>query len=102
MLATGYRGDEGRRRSRAGADWPAGRDVECVDTGLDTPTGGRMHARAPSRSDASWSTYADGVADLDVGALRAVHAAHDSLATVTVVRPRLPFGVADARRRWTA
>ena len=48
-------------------------------------------------------TYADGVADIDLGALRAHHAAHGALATVTVVRPALPFGVAvlDARDRVT-
>src|SRR4051794_36954029 len=28
------------------AEWPAGVRVECVDTGPDTPTGGRIHAVA--------------------------------------------------------
>ena len=44
------------------------------------------------------ATYADGVADLDLAALQAHHAARGALATVTVVRPPLPFGVAC----WTA
>jgi glucose-1-phosphate cytidylyltransferase len=40
-------------------------------------------------------TYADGVADIDLGALRARHAESGALATITVVRPELPFGVAE-------
>ena len=43
--------------------------VECVDTGLDTPTGGRVF-RAAERLDGGpfAVTYADGVADIDLGA----------------------------------
>jgi glucose-1-phosphate cytidylyltransferase len=40
------------------------------------------------------ATYADGVADIDLAALRARHEAAGTLAAVTVVRPLLPFGVA--------
>jgi glucose-1-phosphate cytidylyltransferase len=66
-----------------------------VDTGVDTPTGGRLwHVREELAGAPFLATYADGVADVDLGALRAHHAAHGGLATVTVVRPRLPFGVA--------
>ena len=39
-------------------------------------------------------TYADGVADIDLGALRDRHETAGALATMTVVRPELPFGVA--------
>jgi glucose-1-phosphate cytidylyltransferase len=92
LLATGYRGDEVAAFARS-ADWgPA--EVECVDTGRDTPTGGRIHALAPRLGSTFLVTYADGVADLDVAGLCAHHAAHGALATVTVVRPPLPFGVA--------
>ncbi len=41
------------------------------------------------------ATYADGVADLDLEALVAFHRGHGDLGTVTVVRPRTQFGVAD-------
>src|SRR3954454_22370899 len=42
--------------------WPQDVEVECVDTGLDTPTGGRTH-RVPDRlGEATFmATYADGV-----------------------------------------
>jgi glucose-1-phosphate cytidylyltransferase len=59
---------------------------------VDTPSGGRIHALAPP--ERFLLAYADGVADLDLRALTAHHAAHGALATMTVVRPALPFGVA--------
>jgi glucose-1-phosphate cytidylyltransferase len=94
LLLTGHRGEAVAAFARA-ADWPAGIRVECVDTGADTPTGGRVH-RVRDRLDAPFClTYADGLADLDLHALRAQHAGSGALATVTVVRPELPFGVAE-------
>jgi glucose-1-phosphate cytidylyltransferase len=90
VLATGHRGDQ-IAAFAAATDWGPAR-VDCVDTGVDTPSGGRIHALAPA--ERFLLAYADGVADLDVAALTARHAAHGALATMTVVRPRLPFGVA--------
>src|SRR5262245_9275390 len=91
LLATGHGGDQ-IAAFAAGADW-GGAQVECVDTGLNTPSGGRIHALAPS--ERFLLAYADGVADVDVRALTAHHAAGGALATMTVVRPLLPFGVAE-------
>ncbi len=82
----------------ATAPWPDGLEVECVDTGEDTPTGGRVHLAAAAGAlgdERCFLTYGDGVADVDLAALAATHAAAGALATVTVVRPELPFGVAD-------
>jgi glucose-1-phosphate cytidylyltransferase len=90
LLLTGYRGEE----VAAFSDWPAGVRVECVDTGADTPTGGRVHRVRERLGEPFCLTYADGVADLDLRALRDHHAASGALATITVVRPELPFGVA--------
>jgi glucose-1-phosphate cytidylyltransferase len=76
--------------------WPSGVSVECVDTGLDTPTGGRLHLAAAAFSNHRFcATYADGVADLDVGSLLDEHEQQGSPATMTVVRPELQFGVAE-------
>ena len=94
LLLTGYQGEAVAEWAR-GAEWPEGVDVECVDTGLDAPTGGRVH-RVRDRLQAPFClTYADGVADIDLGALCARHATSGALATMTVVRPELPFGVAE-------
>lgn len=93
VLLTGYRG-ELIKEFVAAAPWPDGIAVRCVDTGLDTPTGGRIHAaRAELGEGTACVTYADGVADIDLGALLATHHDSDAAATMTVVRPELQFGV---------
>ncbi|HVW48110.1 MAG TPA: sugar phosphate nucleotidyltransferase [Solirubrobacterales bacterium] len=95
LLATGYLGEQVERFVAAGR-WPVPISVECVDTGLDTPTGGRIAALAERLGGETFcATYADGVADVDLGSLLEGHRASDALATVTVVRPDLPWGVAE-------
>ncbi len=95
LLATGYMG-EAVAEFAAAERWPDGVRVECVDTGLDTPTGGRVAALADRLADERFCvTYADGVADVDLDALLDFHAAGGALATVTVVRPDLQWGVAE-------
>jgi len=95
LLATGYLG-EAVEEFVATEGWPEGVEVKCVDTGLDTPTGGRI-AALRERLDGSTfcATYADGVADLDLGALLEFHRGHGEAATMTVVRPHLQWGVAE-------
>src|ERR1044072_2638232 len=94
LLCTGYKG-ELVRQFADGEPWPDDVVVECLETGLDTPTGGRVLAAAERLGQARFClTYADGVADIDLHALLAAHCPHGDLATVTVVRPELQFGVA--------
>jgi glucose-1-phosphate cytidylyltransferase len=95
VLATGYLGEMIEEFVAAEA-WPAGVEIECVDTGLDTPTGGRVKVLEERLGGLTFcATYADGVADIDLAALVGFHSAHGGLATVTVVRPRSQFGVAE-------
>ena len=95
LLATGYMGDAVAEFA-AGERWPRGVSIECVDTGLDTPTGGRVARLGERLGDGTFClTYADGVADVDLDAQLAFHRAHGGLATVTVVRPHLQWGVAE-------
>jgi glucose-1-phosphate cytidylyltransferase len=95
LLLTGYKGEliaDWVRRS----SWPDGARVECLDTGLDTPTGGRIKLAEERLGGQPFSaTYADGVADIDLSSLVGFHRDGEALATVTVVRPELQFGVAD-------
>jgi glucose-1-phosphate cytidylyltransferase len=95
LLLTGYKGEliaEWVEHS----SWPDGAQVECLDTGLETPTGARIKLAEERLGDGAFSvTYADGVADIDLSALSAFHADSEALATVTVVRPQLQFGVAE-------
>ncbi len=93
LLLTGYRGDQ-IADFAAAEHWPSDARVRCLPTGEDTPTGGRLHQAAVELSGGFCATYADGVADIDLGALLEYHRDHGAAATMTVVRPRLPFGVA--------
>jgi glucose-1-phosphate cytidylyltransferase len=95
LLLTGHRGEE-VESFVAREHWPGGAEIRCLDTGEDTPTGGRLRRAAPAvEGEPVCVTYADGVADIDLDALLAFHARHDGAVTMTVVRPRLQFGVAE-------
>jgi glucose-1-phosphate cytidylyltransferase len=95
LLATGYLG-EAVEEFAASERWPAGVEVECVDTGLDTRTGGRIARLGERLAGGTFcATYADGVADVDLGALLSFHDEGGALATMTVVRPELQWGVAE-------
>jgi glucose-1-phosphate cytidylyltransferase len=95
LLATGYKGESIERFAGETA-WPADVQVRCVDTGLDTPTGGRIKLLEEHLDGERFcATYADGVARLDLSELLSFHAAHGALATMTVVQPLLQFGVTD-------
>jgi glucose-1-phosphate cytidylyltransferase len=94
LLSTGYKG-EMVAEFAAAEQWPEGVAVESIDTGLDTPTGGRIKLLEDRLGDGTFcATYADGVADIDLGAQLEFHRGHGELATVTVVQPHLQWGVA--------
>jgi glucose-1-phosphate cytidylyltransferase len=94
LLATGYMGEQ-IERFVAAQRWPRGVEIECVDTGADTHTGGRIKLLEPRLAGEHMlcATYADGLADIDLRQLLTFHRRHGALATMTVVRPQLQFGV---------
>jgi glucose-1-phosphate cytidylyltransferase len=95
LLLTGYLGEQVERFITA-ERWPADAEIRCLDTGEETPTGGRLHRAADALGEQTFClAYGDGVADVDLAALLGAHAEHGAPATMTVVRPALPFGVAD-------
>ncbi len=95
LLLTGYKGEQ-VEQFVAAESWPEGTEIHCLPTGDDTPTGGRLRLAADELEGGRFcATYADGVADIDLDALLAYHAEHGANATMTVVRPELPFGVAE-------
>jgi len=70
-------------------------EVVCLSTGLDTPTAGRVALAKDLLDEGPFClTYADGLADIDLDALLAFHRSHGGVATVTVTRPRSPWGAA--------
>ena len=70
-------------------DWT----VHLLDTGLQTQTGGRVKRAARFIGDRPFLlTYGDGVCNLNILDLIAMHRRHGKLATVTAVRPPARFG----------
>ncbi len=71
--------------------------VTLLDTGASTMTGGRLkRAMEHLGSDETiLMTYGDGVADVDIDALRAFHEEQGTLATVTAVQPPGRWGALD-------
>ncbi|MEL7029640.1 MAG: glucose-1-phosphate cytidylyltransferase, partial [Pseudomonadota bacterium] len=68
-------------------------NVDLVDTGLETMTGGRIKRLHPWLGDETFMmTWGDGVADIDLDALLKFHRRHGKLATMTAVRPPARYG----------
>ena len=70
LLLTGYLGEliEAFVAAESGR-WPEPVEIECVDTGLETNTGGRVARVADRLAGGRFClTYADGVADIDLAA----------------------------------
>ena len=73
MLCLGHKGDLIEEFVRNNG-LPEGLTIECVDTGEETPTGGRIARVRDRLGDGRFcATYADGVADIDLGALLDFH-----------------------------
>ena len=96
IIACGYKGDIIRdyfTNILSQSDDPPDWRVDCVDTGLETMTGGRLLRLKDKLSDSPFMvTYGDGVGDIDVESLIEFHRSHGKLATVTAVRPPARFG----------
>ena len=74
--------------------------VQFVPTGLSTNTGGRLKKiQRLITEDTFLATYGDGLANIPIRKLLKFHKSHKKIATITVVKPRSPFGVAKMDRR---
>ena len=94
LLLTGYLGEQ-VEAFVAAEPWPEPIEVECLDTGLETNTGGRVARAAGRLGDGTFClTYADGVADIDLASQSAFHRRQGAQATMTVVRPYSQWGIA--------
>jgi glucose-1-phosphate cytidylyltransferase len=70
--------------------------VTVAFTGEETMTGGRVFRASKYLDDEPFLvTYGDGLADVDIDALRDFHSSSACLATVTTVQPTSRFGVMD-------
>lgn len=69
-------------------------DVNLIDTGLNTLTGGRLLRlkKYLSKGETFMLTYGDGVANVNIEKLLHFHKKHGKIATLTAVRPPARFG----------
>jgi glucose-1-phosphate cytidylyltransferase len=74
---------------------PSNWDVEVLDTGEDTNTGGRILRCRDHVGDSFFATYADGLADIDLDALARFHGSHAGAATLTTVALPSQYGTLD-------
>lgn len=69
-------------------DW----QIDLVDTGITTNTGGRIKRLASYLDSTFMLTWGDGVSDVNLDKLLAFHKSHGKLATLTAVRPPARYG----------
>lgn len=68
-------------------------NLEMVDTGLNTQTGGRVKRLQPWLGEEAFMlTYGDGVSDINLRDLLELHRLQGKIGTVTAVRPPARFG----------
>ena len=70
-------------------------NIELIDTGLNTMTGGRLKRIQNSIDDTFCVTYGDGLSNVDINNLVAFHKEKKSIATLMAVHPPERFGVLD-------
>lgn len=67
--------------------------VDLIDTGQQTNTGGRIKRLKPQMGDETFMlTWGDGVSDVDLDRLLQFHRSHGKLVTLTAVRPPARYG----------
>ena len=74
---------------------PSEWDVEVLDTGEDTNTGGRILRCREHLDGTFFATYADGLANIDLDALARFHGSHVGTATLTTVPLPSQYGTLD-------
>ena len=68
-------------------------NIQLIDTGVDTMTGGRLK-RIQDKIDSTFCvTYGDGLSDINLNDLISFHKEKKSLATLTAIHPPERFGV---------
>jgi glucose-1-phosphate cytidylyltransferase len=73
-----------------------GMSVECVDTGVETQTGGRVKLLEKHiKTEDFFVTYCDGLSDIDIRSLYDYHKKHGKIGTLTAVHPMSPFGMVE-------
>ena len=91
IIAAGYKKEVIKKyfKSKKFKNW----NIEVVDTGLNTMTGGRIKRLKKYINDKTFMlTYGDGLSDVNLEKLLKVHKKSKKIATLTAVRPPARFG----------
>ena len=90
FVALGYKGEVIKKHF---ANSPKGWNINLIDTGQKTMTGGRVRRlKKLIGNETCMLTYGDGLANIDIDALIDFHKSHGKIATVCAVRPPARFG----------
>jgi len=90
ILCLGYQGAKIREYFKDQKQW----QINFVDTGLDTNTGGRIKAvERYIKQDTFFATYGDGLSDVNINQLLHYHSEHKKIATLLAVKPYSQFGI---------
>ena len=91
VICCGYKGEQIKEyfNKLDSTSW----DIQLVDTGLDTLTGGRLKRIQDHIDDTFCVTYGDGLSDIDISRLISFHKEKNILATLTAIHPPERFGV---------
>ena len=91
IICCGYKGDLIKKyfEDHKFEQW----NIQTIDTGLNTMTGGRIKRIENHIDDTFCVTYGDGVSDVNINDLILFHKEKKSLATLTAIHPPERFGV---------
>ena len=90
LVALGYKGEIIKKYfSENPTDW----DINLVDTGQKTMTGGRVKRfKKLIGNETCMLTYGDGLSNINLNSLLRFHKGHGKMVTVSAVRPPARFG----------
>ena len=89
VVALGYKGEKIKEHFKNKKnDW----NIELIDTGSETLTGGRIKRLKNFFTETFFLTYGDGVSDVNIKKLLEFHLNHKKSLTVTAVKPPARFG----------
>lgn len=93
VIALGYKAEiiKNYFENSHNSEW----NINLVDTGLETSTGGRIKGLEDLLDDRFMLTYGDGLSNVDIDQLLDHHKRFNKIATVTAVRPPARFGTID-------
>ena len=89
-VALGYKGEVIKEYFKKNKfDW----NINLIDTGQNTMTGGRVKRMKPYIGDETFFlTYGDGLSDININELLNFHKNHGKMVTISAVRPLARFG----------